>query len=176
MTTRRLRSPALLAQRVEALTACFIAIQSERMAGIPVVNPALRVEAVGFSWGDLPDGEKDVCPVAEGILITPWFMSLLRLPAEMQPCGQVGRSRVHRFGGEFFDFIEAYDPVIGSYESCALFSPMTGFTNQELARETATASLALVRGAPAVPTQTVAAVSQPARRAFFLGRRTETPS
>lgn len=177
MLNQRYPNSTWLDQRVALLTAYFSHVQRERMSGIPLVNPALRVEAVGFVWGGTTSDETGACPVAEGVLITPWFMSLLRLPAEAQPCGgHAGSSRMRQFGEERFDFIEAYDPVIGSYESCALFSPMCDFTSQELARETALASLALVRGASVEIAKKVASVPQPARRAFFLGRRAETPS
>jgi hypothetical protein len=49
---------------------------------------------------------------------------------------------------------------------------MNGFTSQDLARETALASLALVRPPPEADVVTpVAAEPLPARRAFFMARR-----
>lgn len=153
---------ASLEPRVQALVAHFERVQAERMQGIPLLNAALQVEAVGFEWG--ADTEE---PVAEGVLITPWFMSLVRLPAQALPHGgQVGRSFVREFGSERFDFIGAHDPAVGYHETCALFSPMGGFGTQALARETAREALALTRPAPpAVPAPV------PPRRAFFLGGR-----
>ena len=41
---------AALQQRVDALTRHFARVQAERMAGIPLLNSALCVEAVGFEW------------------------------------------------------------------------------------------------------------------------------
>lgn len=153
----------LLEPRVQALTDFYRHVQTERMQGIPLLNAALQVEAVDFAWG-APAAE-GVDAVAEGVLITPWFMSLVRLPAQTLPHGnQVGRSFVRDFGSERFDFIGAHDPAIGYHETCGLFSPMGGFTTQALARETAQAALALTRPAP------VAKEPVPARRAFFLGR------
>jgi len=164
-------SPAQLAARVQALVDFYRHVQTERMVGIPLLNPALRVEAVGFEWALTLEEAAE--PVAEGVLITPWFMSLLRLPAQNLSHGnRVGRKAVRDFGSERFDFIGAHDPAIGYHETCALFSPMNGFTSQDLARETALASLALVRPQPeaeAVPP--VAAEPLPARRAFFMARR-----
>lgn len=156
-----------LSPRVDALVAHFERVQAERMQGIPLLNRDLHVEAVDFVWGTpLPEDGGEL--VAEGVLITPWFMSLLRLPAQAQPHGnRVGRSAVRDFGSERFDFIGAHDPAIGYHETCALFSPMGGFTTQALARETARAALALTRPAPVA-----AAAPVPARRAFFLGRST----
>jgi [NiFe] hydrogenase assembly HybE family chaperone len=153
--------------RVLALEDFYRLVQAERMQGIPLLNLDLRVEAVDFVWGT-PPAEDGGELVAEGVLITPWFMSLLRLPARVQPHGnRVGRSAVRDFGSERFDFIGAHDPAIGYHETCALFSPMGGFTTQALARETARAALALTRPAPVAAAEPV-----PARRAFFLGRST----
>lgn len=150
--------------RVQALEDFYRLVQTERMQGIPLLNAALQVEAVGFEWTST---EGDEVPVAEGVLITPWFMSLVRLPAQALPHGgQVGRSFVRGFGSERFDFIGAHDPAIGYHETCALFSPMGDFGTQALARETAREALALTRPAPPV-----APPPMPARRAFFLGGR-----
>jgi [NiFe] hydrogenase assembly HybE family chaperone len=164
-------TPELLDQRVSVLVAHFVRVQTERMVGIPLLNPVLRVEAVGFEWAVGVD--EVATPVAEGVLITPWFMSLLRLPAVNGPHGnRVGRKTVRDFGCERFDFIGAHDPAIGYHETCALFSPMSGFTGQDLARETALASLALVRHPPeADGVAPVAAEPLPPRRAFFMARR-----
>ena len=160
----------MLDMRVQTLVDFYRHVQTERMVGIPLLNPALCVEAVGFEWAE---GEEGAEPVAEGVLITPWFMSLLRLPSMNLPHGhRVGCKFVRNFGSERFDFIGAHDPAIGYHETCALFSPMNGFTGQDLARETAQASLALVRPQPepdAVPP--VAAEPLPPRRGFFMARR-----
>lgn len=155
--------------RVQALVDFYRRVERERMQGIPLLNPALAVEAVGFAWsgGDEDEDGQPVPLVAEGILVTPWFMSLVRLPAAVEPHrGRVGRSRVHAFGCERFDFLGAYDEAIGFYETCALFSPMAEFADQAFARETAQAALAQLRPAPAPPP----AEPAPARRAFLLGR------
>ena len=48
----------------------FSRIQAERMADVPLLNPALTVETVGFRlWQDS----------WLGVLITPWSMNLLAL-------------------------------------------------------------------------------------------------
>ena len=112
-------------------------------------------------------------------------MSLVRLPLAVLPHGnRVGCRAVRRFGNERFDFIGGHDEAIGWHETCALFSPMNGFSSQALARETALASLALLRpaaDAPATPVTPVTPPSQtnpatpaepvPARRSFLLGGR-----
>jgi [NiFe] hydrogenase assembly HybE family chaperone len=155
-----------LEPRVAALQDFYRQVQRERMQGIPLLNPALEVQAVGFQWSD-----EDANPqVAEGVLITPWFMSLVRLPAQVQAHeGRVGRKQVRDFGCERFDFIGSWDAALGYHETCALFSPMDGFDSQTRACDTARETLALLRA------KTPAAEPVPARRAFFLGRGRPPP-
>jgi [NiFe] hydrogenase assembly HybE family chaperone len=164
-------SPYALTRRVDALVAHFERVRTERMVGIPMLNPVLQVEAVGFRWAEVPEGS-DIA-VAEGVLVTPWFMSLVRLPADPLPHrNQVGRKFVRDFGSERFDFIGGHDESIGYHETCALFSPMQGFDNQQRAIDTAQAALALTRPV-AVEHEQAPAVKPPvpSRRAFFqMGR------
>jgi len=157
-----------LEPRVAALEDFYRQVQRERMQGIPLLNPALHVQAVGFQWSH------EDAQVAEGVLITPWFMSLVRLPAQVQAHeGRVGRKQVRDFGCERFDFIGSWDPALGYHETCALFSPMGDFDSQERARDTARETLAQLR--PQVHAQAPAAEPMPARRAFFLGRGRAQP-
>jgi [NiFe] hydrogenase assembly HybE family chaperone len=160
-----------LESRVAALEDFYRQVQRERMQGIPLLNPALRVEAIGFQWAAGDDDAASAPPIAEGVLVTPWFMSLVRLPAVAQAHqDRVGRSQVRDFGCEQFDFIGSHDPAIGYHETCALFSPMNDFDTQALACDTARATLAALRPqAPARPAR-AAAEPMPARRAFFLAR------
>ncbi|MFP8780040.1 [NiFe]-hydrogenase assembly chaperone HybE [Hydrogenophaga sp. RWCD_12] len=160
-------------QRVAALVDFYRRVQTERMQGVPILNLALSVEAVGFRRAETPEDapEPEHEPVAEGVLITPWFMSLVRLPLALQPHGnRVARKFVRDFGSEGFEFIGAHDDAVGYHETCALFSPMDGFATQAQAVETALASLALVR--PELAKEVVKASEPvPARRAFFMARR-----
>ena len=55
----------------DTLVAHFNEIAVERMRGLPIVNPQIEVEAVGFR--DLDDHRF-------GVLIAPWFMNMLVLP------------------------------------------------------------------------------------------------
>lgn len=152
--------------RVSALVGFYRRVQAERMQGIPILNPALCVEAVGFRAAEDEDA------VAEGVLITPWFMSLVRLPLAVQDhAGRVARKAVRGFGNERFDFIGAHDPAVGFHEACALFSPMADFSSQAQARETAEAVLAELRPAPE---PSPVAEPLPARRAFLMARRPAT--
>jgi [NiFe] hydrogenase assembly HybE family chaperone len=158
-----------LKSRVAALEGFYRQVQRERMQGIALLNPALWVEAVGFQWAARANAAEETSPpIAEGVLIAPWFMSLVRLPATLlHHQDRVGRSQVRNFGCERFDFIGSHDPMVGYHETCALFSPMNDFDTQTQARDTAREVLAaLCPKAPARPAQE----SMPARRAFFMAR------
>lgn len=115
------------------VTALFTAIANTRMAGLPIVNPALRVEAVNFMpWenGWL------------GVLVTPWCMNLLWIPTrEEPPLGQPGTKVSLCFPAITCEFVVCQEAELGTYLSCSLFSPMAAFANQEDARFTATAVL-----------------------------------
>lgn len=159
-----------LSQRVQALVHFYQQVQAERMQGVALLNPVLQVEALGFvATGTPPDQ-------AEGVLITPWFMSLLRLPLAWQDgAALVGYKQVHGFGHESFDFITAHDSGLGLHQSCALFSPMATFASQQQARDTAQAVLDQLRqgpeqAAPAAAAPAPPPAPMPARRAFFLAR------
>jgi [NiFe] hydrogenase assembly HybE family chaperone len=143
---------------VQRLESAFRTIQATRMQGVPIVHGGLRVEAVGFQ-------PEHAAAVASGVLVTPWFMSLVRLPLHSDAAAAMlapGASGVREWGGYTFDFLGAHEPAIGAYESSSLFSPMAEFADQAAARATARAVLALLRDT-AVP-------EQPARRGFLFGR------
>ena len=117
-----------------ALEHAFRAVLDERMRGLPLVNDALRVEAVGFRpWGGH----------WLGVLVTPWFMNLVLLPldGEAGDCPRIGESASHAFPAGVFDFIGAHDARAGAFQSCSLFSPMFEFADQDVARGTALAAL-----------------------------------
>ncbi|MFO1328907.1 MAG: [NiFe]-hydrogenase assembly chaperone HybE [Rubrivivax sp.] len=150
-------SPAL-AQRVGRLAERFRDIAATRMQGVALCHPLLEVAAVGFE-------PVDQGRAAVGVLITPWFMNLVRLPLATDDVQlPLGASRTHALGHERFDFIGAHEDGIGPFEACSLFSPMHDFTDQAAAIATAEAVLSLLRPAPAP------AAEAPARRRFLLGR------
>lgn len=108
------------------LTSMFAAA-AERMRTLPVFNPALEVEAVGFApW----EGRW------LGVMVTPWFMNLTLLradPARWQPLA-IGAKRRYRFPAGDYEFIGAQDPAIGDFQICSLFSPMHDFADHPTAR------------------------------------------
>jgi [NiFe] hydrogenase assembly HybE family chaperone len=131
------RSPA------EQLVAAFREIHATRMHGLPFVNGALVVEAVGFRlWNDR----------WLGILITPWFMNLVLLPGEGEARRakwqslKLGDSAGYAFPAGVFEFIGGNEASIGEFQSCSLFSPVFEFADQVTARQTAEAALAALFG------------------------------
>jgi [NiFe] hydrogenase assembly HybE family chaperone len=164
------------------LEATFVRIHDTRMAGLPFLNPALRVEAVGFRrWEGL----------WLGVLITPWFMNLMLLPCaaveHAWPHVRYGESLAYRLPAGVFEFIRAQEPPLGDYQSCSLFSPMAVFADQAGARATAVAALAALfdegtragaegpgtslAGPAASPVAAPSATSAPpSRRDFLRGR------
>lgn len=154
---------AVLATRLRALEAHYREVAATRMQGVPVLHAGLQVQAVGFA------PQADDAGVAVGVLITPWFMNLLRLPLQAAASGQggwlaVGATATRDIGALRFDAIGAHEPGLGAFEASSLFSPMFEFVDQGAAVATAFEVLKLVRapaGAaaqPAVPD----AVRQPA--------------
>ncbi len=118
-----------LSFQVEELVTAFRRIERKRMQGLPFLNPALKVEAVGFvPW------ETGVL----GVLITPWFMNLVLLPgtADWRQL-RVGSKVRHSFPSGCYEFTVGDEPGIGRYQSCSLFSPMQAFEDQAAAVATA---------------------------------------
>jgi [NiFe] hydrogenase assembly HybE family chaperone len=116
------------------LTRAFELIASERMADVPILNPRLSVEAVGFrEW----NGHW------LGALVTPWFINLVVMPLDPAAWRSAPeRDNVpYPFPTGLFNFIAACEPGLGEYHACSLFSPVLEFADQATAR--ATARLAL---------------------------------
>lgn len=83
------------------IEAAFRRIGQERMAGLPILNPALRVEVVGVSlWQG--------CRLA--VLITPWCMNLILLPAKDEDSGAGHERLFYRFPSGDFAFLRGARP------------------------------------------------------------------
>jgi [NiFe] hydrogenase assembly HybE family chaperone len=105
------------------LAAAFEQIHQQRMLGLPILNPALRVAVIGGRrWQD------DWL----GVLITPWCMNLVLLPgpASVRRPGPVGSTLCIRLPAGTFELIASHEPDIGPFAACSLFSPMQGFADQ----------------------------------------------
>jgi [NiFe] hydrogenase assembly HybE family chaperone len=115
---------------IEGLEVQFRSIERQRMQGLPLLNSALQVEAVGFrAWQDL----------CLGVLITPWFMNLMLIPHEGDSWSdrQIGDKQTYQFPSGPYEFILGEEEGIGRYEMCSLFSPMFEFSDQQTAVATA---------------------------------------
>ena len=98
-------------QICRSLEAAFNEILQNRMYAMPVLNPALSVQALGFlryqqDW--------------LGVLITPWFMNVLLLPEadstwQTQAPGS-NFSRTFPYG--VFEFTVANEAQLGVYAVC----------------------------------------------------------
>jgi [NiFe] hydrogenase assembly HybE family chaperone len=124
------------------LEAAFNDILQTRMLDMPVLNPALSVQASGFiryqqDW--------------LGVLVTPWFMNLLLLPEQ----GSVWQMQApgNKFSQSFpygvFEFTVANEAQLGVYALCSLFSPMFQFEDQAAAVAAAEAALQGLLASPA---------------------------
>ena len=149
-----------------ALEAAFRRVLRTQMQDMPMVNPALKVEAVGFRpWADH----------WLGVLVTPWFMNLWLMPrvaAKWQPIGE-RESRHYVFPAGVFEFIGGRDPTLGDYQACSLFSPMFEFADPAAARETALAALDALFDVgsreAAMPARAEPVPPPVSKRAFLLG-------
>ncbi len=153
-------SPAYLLESV------FRDIQEQRMQDLPVVNRALHVESVGFR---LWNGNW------LGVLVTPWFMSVLLLPGDEGSWPDLdtgGSTRLKMPHGELL-FMASEEERIGPYLACSLASPVHNFADQATIVETAREALRmLMMPAVAVEGGEKGGVRM-SRRAFLRGSRGE---
>jgi [NiFe] hydrogenase assembly HybE family chaperone len=163
-----------IAARVEST---FERVRRERMAGLPFVNEALRVELVGLRrWRGL----------WLGVLVTPWFMNLLLLPGDgaaegeevpaRWPAVRTGDYAQFAFPAGVMSFLAGREGEVGEYLSCSLFSPVFEFAGHDVARQTAEACLTALfdpaaagGGSPAEPAQEAQTASV-SKRDFLRGR------
>ena len=144
--------------KVADLVARYEAIYDERMRDLPIVNPQLAVEAVGFEqWED-----QDL-----GILITPWFMNLVLLPNSERLADLPQGDRIDcRFPSGPCEMTVYHDEQLGSYLAAVLFRTVADFPDQGIARAVAEEALAQIL------TETPAKEArQVSRRGLFTGLR-----
>ncbi len=143
--------------RVEALAQAYGRAERQ-MRDLPIHNPALAVETVGFrAFGD----------GLLGIVISPWFMNLTLLPED--PAGwaelSLGASVDRALPSGVYPFLVGDLDGVGRVLTCSLFSPMHEFQEQAVARITAEAALEEVLRPPAPPP--TPAVRELSRRSLF---------
>jgi len=117
-------------ERVNRLQQCFERIANTSMRDMPLCNPALSVDTLGFR----PWEERCI-----GILLTPWCINLILLPGEEDqwPESLQGQKLMLALPSGNYEFIHSYDAELGGYAACSLFSPVFEFASQAVAIETA---------------------------------------
>ena len=132
-------------------------ILDERMQGLPFLNAALEVEAVGFV-------ELDQHRV--GVLITPWFMNLVVLPGDDQwdelPQGSLCQLELP--AGKM-EFNVGGDETIGTLLTAVLFTSVADFPNHVTAHDIAAEIVERLFTDPETAAQDVA--PKMSRRALF---------
>jgi [NiFe] hydrogenase assembly HybE family chaperone len=97
-----------------------------KVKGMPIYNPTLAVEAVGF---------RQYQGRHVGVIVTPWFMNLTVLPtAEDLRTWSAGGSARLVFPSGSYDFTVSELEDIGLVGACSLFSTMSDFTDHEAAQ------------------------------------------
>ena len=116
------------------LVSAWTRIRDERMAGVPILNDAIDVDALApRPWRD---GWLTV-------LVTPWSINFMLMPGDGNDWSalQPGRNVRHAFPAGTFSFIVGDEPGFGRYQMCSLFSPVLEFDGHEAAMIAAAAAL-----------------------------------
>lgn len=110
----------------EILEITFNKIHQEKMQGIPILNTAIRVQALGFR-----EYEGRIL----GVIITPWLMNVVMLPGEDDDWNglKVGKKQLHKFPSNTYKFMVNEIDNIGICQTHSLYSPMQDFASHERA-------------------------------------------
>lgn len=118
------------------------------LKGMPIYNPTLAVEAVGF---------RRIEGREAGVMVTPWFMNLTVLPSaeDLAVWVKAGTARL-TFPSGAYDFLVSELPDFGLVATCPLFTQMADFTDHEAAQVAALAAAeALFQAEEPEPSPTV---------------------
>lgn len=112
-----MHDPAQVSEQIEQT---FNKIHIENMQGIPILNPAIEVQALGF---------QEIDGRVLGIIITPWLMNVVILPKEDEDWSQMqlGDKRPHEFASRTYKFMLNEIDGIGLCQTHSLYSPMREF-------------------------------------------------
>ena len=141
------------------LEARFDDIARTRMEGVPVMNTALHVAALGFE----PLGADRL-----GALLTPWFLDLVILPGAAGDWAR-GEKVSRALPAGRVEFIVTRDEELGPLLMCSLFSPVFEFADQQAALDAAGAALAEIRKPAEEAGAGKARARAVSRRAFLRG-------
>ncbi len=119
---------------VEILEHTFDRIHREDMQGIPILNPAIKVQALGFH---------ECQGRILGVLITPWLMNVVMLPAQNEDLSgmELGHKLPHEFPSKTYKFMINDIDGIGPCQTHSLYSPMREFASHAQAVAVAQAFL-----------------------------------
>lgn len=119
-----------------------------KVKGLPIYNPTVAVEAVGF---------REYAGRRVGVVVTPWFMNLAVLPSEEDLKVWVNGGTVRLdFPSGSYDFMVNELAEVGLVGNCSLFSTMSEFTDHEAAQlAAATVADAVFEPEPPPPSPTV---------------------
>ena len=97
-----------------------------KVKGLPIYNPTIAVEAVGF---------REYEGRQVGVIVTPWFMNLTAQPSESDlNVWLAGRSTMLGFPSGAYEFTVTDLQDVGLIATCSLFSTMLDFTDHEAAQ------------------------------------------
>jgi [NiFe] hydrogenase assembly HybE family chaperone len=110
-----------LTRRIES---AFQRIEEEQMQAIPLLNPTLKVQSIGFQTYK----NRTI-----GIIITPWMMNLMMLPAKGEDWSELklGDKTHHRLPANEYRFMVNEIDGIGICQTHSIYSPMREFMNQD---------------------------------------------
>ncbi len=113
-------------QAAQTVQRVFEKIHREDMAGLPLLNPALKVQTLGF---------RDYRGRTIGVVITPWMMSLVMLPGADDDWDALalGKKVAHEFPSACYKFWVNNIDGIGPCRTYSLYSPMRQFLTQDQA-------------------------------------------
>jgi [NiFe] hydrogenase assembly HybE family chaperone len=148
------------AEPVERLVEYYAAAW-RRMQGMPVCNPNLVVEGVGFREFD---GRR------VGVIVTPWFMNLTVLPSPGDlATWRAGAAARIAFPSGLYDFVVSAAGDNGLIATRSLFSMMHEFADQDVTRVAARAAIDAMFEPTAPDRSSTPKAAPPLSRRKFLG-------
>jgi [NiFe] hydrogenase assembly HybE family chaperone len=117
---------ALAQERAQQVADVFERIHGEQMAGLPLLNEALSVTALGFR---LHEGR------TMGMVVTPWMMGLILFPRADDEWDKrkLGDKQSHAFPGGSLRFMVNAIDGLGVCQMHSVHSPMRTFHDQQAA-------------------------------------------
>ena len=120
-------------------------VYEKDMKGLPISNPAIQVEAVGFRvW----EGHW------VGVMVTPWFINLLILWRQGEDWPELklnkGNDLAISFPAGLIKFTPRFEPELGYYLCCSLASPMGEFVSHTQAVNSAVEAMKQLTAIPLV--------------------------